>query len=96
MSVTLEEIDRIARLAHLNLEAEEKTHLQGQINQILNYVKKLDELNTDDVQPLSHTLDMVNAFREDIPKESLQRETALANAPARSGAFFRVPKVIKK
>jgi aspartyl-tRNA(Asn)/glutamyl-tRNA(Gln) amidotransferase subunit C len=87
VSVTIEEIDKIARLAHLNLEHEEKEHLR---------VKKLDEPNTEDVQPLSHTLELVNVFRDDIPQESLKQETALANAPARSGAFFRVPKVIKK
>jgi aspartyl-tRNA(Asn)/glutamyl-tRNA(Gln) amidotransferase subunit C len=88
VSVTIEEIDKIARLAHLNLEHEEKEHLRGQINQILDYVKKLDEPNTEDVQPLSHTLELVNVFRDDIPQESLKQETALANAPARSGAFF--------
>lgn len=96
MSVTIEEIDRIARLAHLNLNHEEKEHLRGQINQILDYVKKLDELNTEDIQPLSHALELVNVFRNDVPQQSLDQEAALANAPARSEAFFRVPKVIKK
>jgi aspartyl-tRNA(Asn)/glutamyl-tRNA(Gln) amidotransferase subunit C len=96
VSVSKEEIEKIAKLARLNLNEDEINKIESQINQILEYVKKLDELNTDDVEPLSHTLDLNNVFREDVVKESLPREKALENAPLKSDKFFRVPKVIKK
>jgi len=96
VSVTTEEIEKIAHLARLNLKEQEKEKIKEQINQILEYVKKLDELNTDDVEPFSHTLELTNVFRKDTPKASLSQEEALKNAPLKSDKFFRVPKVIKK
>ncbi|MEJ2054766.1 MAG: Asp-tRNA(Asn)/Glu-tRNA(Gln) amidotransferase subunit GatC [Calditrichaceae bacterium] len=96
MSVSKQEIEKIAQLARLNLKEEEINTIEGQINQILEYVKKLDELDTENTEPLSHTLDMTNVFREDIVRESLPREKALENSPLKSDKFFRVPKVIKK
>ena len=96
MSVSKKEIEKIAQLARLNLKEDEVNKIEGQINQILEYVKKLDELDTDNVEPLSHTLDLNNVFREDVVRESLPRDKALENAPLKSDKFFRVPKVIKK
>ena len=96
MSVSTEEIENIANLARLNLNENEKEKLKGQVNQILEYVKKLNELNTDDIEPLSHTLELTNVFRKDEVQESLSQHKALLNAPVKSDQFFRVPKVIKK
>lgn len=96
MSVSTEEIENIANLARLNLNENEKEKLKGQVNQILEYVKKLNELNTDDTEPLSHTLELTNVFRKDEVQESLSQQKALSNAPVKSDQFFRVPKVIKK
>ena len=96
MSVSKEEIEKIAQLARLNLKDDEIDKIEGQVNQILEYVKKLDELDTDNIEPLSHTLDLNNVFREDIVRDSLPCEKALENAPLKSDKFFRVPKVIKK
>jgi aspartyl-tRNA(Asn)/glutamyl-tRNA(Gln) amidotransferase subunit C len=96
LSVSTEEIENIANLARLNLNENEKEKLKGQVNQILEYVKKLNELNTDDIEPLSHTLELTNVFRKDEVQESLSQHKALLNAPVKSDQFFRVPKVIKK
>ena len=96
MSVSTEEIENIANLARLNLNENEKEKLKGQVNQILEYVKKLNELNTDDIEPLSHTLELTNVFRKDEVQESLSQHKAPLNAPVKSDQFFRVPKVIKK
>jgi len=96
LSVSTEEIENIANLARLNLNENEKEKLKGQVNQILEYVKKLNELNTDDTEPLSHTLELTNVFRKDEVQESLSQQKALSNAPVKSDQFFRVPKVIKK
>jgi len=94
MSITLEQVERIAKLAKLHLSKEEKEAYTKQLSDILTYVEKLDELDTENVQPLSHVMDVTNAFREDTAGESLPREEALKNAPKSDGEFFIVPKVI--
>lgn len=94
--MTIAEIEKIAQLARLNLNDEEKEKMKSQINQILEYVKKLEKLNTDDIEPFTHTLELNNVFRNDIAEDSLTPEEALQNAPLKSDHFFRVPKVIKK
>ena len=96
MPVSLKEIEKIAHLARLNLNESEKDKFIDQINQILIYVEKLNELNTEDVETLSHTLDLTNVFRDDILKESISQERALENAPEKTDKFFKVPKVVIK
>jgi len=66
-----------------------------QFNRILEYIDKLNELDTTDVEPLYHVIDLKNVFREDIVKESYPREEILKNAPSRTEFFFKVPKVIQ-
>ena len=65
-------------------------------NEILNYVEKLNELDTDNVEPLNHPIENVNVFREDELKPSVDTEEALKNAPDRTDEFFKVPKVINQ
>lgn len=96
MPVTLADVEKIAALAKLNLNEGEKTAFIDQINKILSYVGKLNELATDDALPLSHALETFNVFREDVTQTSLPLDEALANAPQKSGEFFKVPKVIGK
>lgn len=96
MSVSSKEVEKIAHLARLTLTEDEKQKFTGQINQILTYVGKLDELETENVEPLSHSLDITNVFREDNLGKSLTQEEALENAPGRTDKFFRVPKVVNK
>lgn len=95
MSIPKEEIIKIAKLAKLKLNDNEIEKFTSQFNQILDYMKKLNELNTDEVQPLSHPLEINNLIREDELKDSIPRELALSNAPDKDDKFFKVPKVIK-
>ncbi len=95
MKLTVAEVEKVARLARLELTAEDKELFAGQMGAILGYVEKLKELNTDGIVPTSHAVPMENAFRPDVVRPSIGLEKALANAPEKSGTFFVVPKVIE-
>lgn len=95
MKITREQVEHVARLARLELTEEEKNLFTGQLDSILAYVDKLNELDTEGIVPTSHAVPMENAFREDEVATSIGVENALANAPDRSESFFRVPKVIE-
>ena len=94
MAVTKKDVEYIAGLARLNFSDEELESYTSQLNEILSYVEKLNQLDTSNVEPLSHPVENVNVFREDKVKPSIDREEALNNAPDRSELFFKVPKVI--
>lgn len=94
MSVTLKDVEHIAELARLKFSDEELESFTHQLNQILEYVEKLNELDTENVEPLSHPVEGNNAFREDELKPSINREEALKNAHDSDDEFFKVPKVI--
>jgi len=94
MAVTPKDVDYIAALAHLKFGEEEKAAMVTDMNNILTYMEKLNELNTDQVEPLTAITDAENVLRPDEPKPMLQNEDALSNAPSKIGPFFRVPKVI--
>lgn len=96
MSVSLIDLEKIAQLARLTLKEEEKEKFLEQVNQILKYVEKLNEVNTEGVEPLSHSMDLVNVMRDDQEKPSLSQKDALKNAPVKNDKFFRVPKVVSK
>ena len=94
MSLSKKDIEHIAKLAKLKFTDEELAKLEPQMNRILDYVEKLNELDTSDVEPLSHPVEGSNRFREDNPKTSVKREQALKNAPSTDEEYFKVPKVI--
>lgn len=94
MSVTIEQVRHIAKLAKLRFSAEEELEMVDQLNRILSYMDKLNELNTDDVEPLYHLFDPGDAEREDVVEERITHQEAMKNAPDTDGTFFRVPKVI--
>ncbi|RJP61418.1 MAG: Asp-tRNA(Asn)/Glu-tRNA(Gln) amidotransferase subunit GatC [Ignavibacteriales bacterium] len=94
MSVTRKDVEHIAELARLNFTEKELNDFTPQFNEILNYMDKLNELNTDDVEPLSHPIEGYNVFRDDKVEKSISTEEALKNAPDADDQFFRVPKVI--
>ena len=94
MSVTLQQVESIAALAKLTFSEEEKETFVEQFNQILQYMEKLDELDTENVEPTYNVLDLKNVTRADIVKPWLSQEEALANAPKSKHGFFSVPKVI--
>ena len=94
MSLNKQDIEHIAKLAKLKFNDEEIDKLAPQLNRILQYVEKLNELDTENVEPLSHPVANTNVFREDIQKESTSTEEALKNAPQKDDKYFKVPKVI--
>ncbi len=94
MSVTKKDVEYIAELARLKFKEEELESFTHQLNEILSYVDKLNELNTENVEPLSHPVENINVFRNDELKPSITTEDALKNAPDKTDEFFKVPKVI--
>jgi aspartyl-tRNA(Asn)/glutamyl-tRNA(Gln) amidotransferase subunit C len=96
MSVSIKEVEKIAALARLHVSQAEKEKYTRQLNVILEYMEQLNQVDTSEIEPLSHPLELINVFRKDIVKPSLKAEEALQNAPERSGNYFKVPKVISK
>ena len=94
MSVTIEQVDDIARLAKLSFSQDEKEKFVEQFNQILDYMEKLNELDTSEVEPTYNVLALNNVMRKDEVKPWLSQDEALANAPRSNHGFFSVPKVI--
>ncbi len=97
MSLTLDEVRRIARLARLRLSPEEEAAFVGQLSAILDHVALLGELDVSQVEPMTHALAAGEAspLRQDVPLPCLTTEEALANAPAREGSCFKVPRIIE-
>ena len=94
MSVTLDQVENIARLAMLSFSQEEKHVFLKQFNQILTYMEKLNELDTTNVEPTAHILAMTNVMRPDKAETWLSIDQALANAPKTTTEYFSVPRVI--
>ena len=91
MAITRDEVLHVARLARLDLSEAEVERFQEQLSAILEAVGKVAELDLEGVRPTEHPLDLANVWAEDEPRPSLAVDEALANAPDRSGDFFRVP-----
>ena len=96
MSITRAEIERLAKLAKLKFTDAEIEKLTHQLDQIIEYVNKINELDLADVPPMHHVLEVTNVMRDDEVTEGLSQEEVLMNAPARHGGFFSVPKVIRQ
>ncbi|MEN8140336.1 MAG: Asp-tRNA(Asn)/Glu-tRNA(Gln) amidotransferase subunit GatC [Thermodesulfobacteriota bacterium] len=94
MSISKEDVEKVANLARLELGPDEITEMTEQLGSILAYVAKLDELDTASVPVTSHALALTNAFRDDESRPSLSRDEALANGPEENGEAFLVPRVI--
>mgnify|MGYP001431210103 CR=1 FL=1 len=95
MAITIQDVEHVASLARLDLDEEEKAKFTEQLNAILKYVEKLNELDTDQVEPTSHVIALTNVMREDVVRPSTPRETALQNAPDEDEGQFRVPAVLE-
>ncbi len=93
--ISLDEVKKIAKLSRLKITESEAEKFSVQLSAILEYASKLNELNTDDVQPASHSIEMKNALRIDTVKQSLQREKIMQNAPHNENGFYQVPKIIE-
>jgi aspartyl-tRNA(Asn)/glutamyl-tRNA(Gln) amidotransferase subunit C len=93
MSLSLDQVRKVAKLARLELSEPDLARMQQQLSSILEYVEKLNELDTAGVEPLAHPLPVQNVFRPDEPAPSLPPDAALQNAPNRAGDYFGVPAV---
>ncbi len=95
MAITRDEVAHVARLARLALSPAEADRLGEQLARILEYIKQLDRLDTRDVVPTSHAVEMGTPFRDDAVRPFGDKEAILANAPDRADDFFRVPRIIE-
>ncbi|SMP13960.1 aspartyl/glutamyl-tRNA(Asn/Gln) amidotransferase subunit C [Desulfurobacterium pacificum] len=96
MKLSKEEVKHIAMLSRLTLSEEEVEKFQEQLSRILDFVEKLNELDTEGIDPKFQIIPPQNVLREDVPGVSLPREKALMNAPETDGEYFIVPKVVRK
>ena len=92
--ITKQDVEYVAALAQLDLDEATKERLVVELGDILSYMDKLNELDTDGVEPMMQVLEMTNVYREDEVRPSLDRETALKNAPKTDGEYFLVPKIL--
>jgi aspartyl-tRNA(Asn)/glutamyl-tRNA(Gln) amidotransferase subunit C len=96
MSISVKDVEYVAKLAKLELTPEQKEEMVAQLSHIISYINTLNEVDTSDVPPTSHIIRQKGALREDVVKPGLSQKQALLNAPAKSGGYFSVPKVIQK
>ncbi len=96
MDVNNELIDKLAHLSRLQFNDAEKEELKTDLQKMIHFVEKLNEIDTTGIEPILHMSDNVNVLREDEVKNSIDRADGLKNAPHQDGVFFKVPKVIKK
>ncbi len=94
--ISLREVEHVARLARLELSAAEKERMRSQLDVILGYVAKLEEVDVAGVPPTSHVLPLVDVMREDEVRPSYPADAMLANAPDPEGEQFRVPKILEE
>lgn len=95
MSISIEDVEKVARLARLAIDADRREPLAAELNAILGYFAKLQEVDTEGVEPSTHAVDLSNALRDDDVRESLPVDTALAGAPAADQGCFIVPRIIE-
>jgi aspartyl-tRNA(Asn)/glutamyl-tRNA(Gln) amidotransferase subunit C len=94
MSLSRQEVERVSLLARLRLSETELDTMTAQLGQVVQYVDQLSELDTQDVEPMAHAVEVSNVFRGDELRPSLDRAEALANAPHHDGQFYLVPAVL--
>jgi aspartyl-tRNA(Asn)/glutamyl-tRNA(Gln) amidotransferase subunit C len=93
--ISREDVEHVAELARLELTAVEKEQFSIQLNAILTYFEKLNELDTSAVEPTTQVIPMSNVLRDDVVQPSLERSKVLQNAPDESHFFFKVPRIIE-
>lgn len=96
MKITEEIVDHIAHLARLEFEGEKKEAIRKDMENIISFMDKLNEVPTDNVEPLVFMNDEVNKLREDVSEDTLTQREALKNAPKKDSDYFRIPKVLDK
>ena len=93
--LTRDEVAKVALLGRLKLSAEELDRMTDQLARILEYVEILNEVDTENVEPMAHAIELRDVFRADVPVPSLPRKDALANAPKTDGRCFVVPAILE-
>ena len=94
-SLDLKTVERIAQLSKLEFNEEEKAEILSDMNKMLDFINKLEEVNTSEVEPLIYMTDEVSTMRKDEVKQETRQEEALKNAPQKDSDFIKVPKVIQ-
>ena len=95
MSTDIQTIRKLAHLARLEFNEEKEQEMLQDLNKILNWVDQLRELDTENVEPLTHMSEELNVLREDVAQNTITHEQALLNAPKKDSDYFRVPKVLE-
>lgn len=95
MTLSSEDVLKVARLSRLKVTPEEVSRFADQLGKILDYVHQLDEIETAGIEPMAHAGELLNVFRDDIPVASLPRQESLANAPKSDGRYFLVPQILE-
>lgn len=96
MKITDDLVDHIAHLARLEFEGEKKVAIKQDLERIVSFMEKLQEVNTENVEPLIFMSKEVNRLRDDIPADTLTQDQVLKNAPKKDSDYFRIPKVLDK
>lgn len=96
MKINTDTVDKIAHLARLEFENEGKEQIMKDMNNMLAFIDKLNELDTSTVEPLIYMSDELNVLREDVVKQDITQQEGLKNAPKRDSDYFKVPKMIEK
>ena len=94
MVISIKDVEHVALLARLDLAEDEKQLYTEQLNAILDYIGKLQELDTEDISPTAHVLPIHNVMREDVTRSSIERSEVLQNAPRQEEGQFKVPKIV--
>lgn len=95
MKITKEQVQHVANLARLNLTEEEQQEMQKDLESIISFADKLNELNIEEIKPTAHVIPIQNVFRKDEVRPSLERDQLLANAPSKQDGCFYVPKIME-
>lgn len=96
MKIDRETVDRVANLAKLHFTDAEKEKIREEMTKIVSFFEKMNELDTENVEPLIFLTDEMNAFREDEPKQEITKPEALKNAPQKNSDYFKVPKFLDR
>ena len=96
MEINIDIINKLSDLAKLNFSENEKVNLEKDMNQIISFFEKMNEVNTDNIEPLIFMTDEINILRSDEPKRVISHQEALLNAPAKDSDYFKVPKFLDK
>jgi len=94
MEFSRQEVEKVALLARLRLSGDELDTLARQLGQIVTYVQQLSQLDTEDVEPMAHAVELHNVLADDEPSASLERQDALRNAPKHDGECYQAPAVL--